>query len=133
MLFKKSLFLGMATAVLSSFGALLFAWFYNTTIFDYSGILGYLSIAAGCTFVSVFASVAFWTASMVLKSWGEFIFNFFFALGSMATILYPMDATIPGDEFGYFMVYAMPLHFFPVLSWMTLKPLFFKGKWNTEL
>jgi hypothetical protein len=44
----------------------------------------------------------------------------------MASILYPISAEVQNDEFGYFMVYAIPLHFFPVLTWVTLKPLFFR-------
>jgi len=47
-------------------------------------------------------------------------------MGTMGSIYYPLDANMPSDEFGYFVVYAIPLHFFPVLAWMTLKPLFFR-------
>ena len=125
-MFKKLLLLGIATAVVSSLGAIMFAKFYNDTIFDYTKILSYTSIAAGCTFVSIFAAVTFWAAQMILKSWAEFIFNAVFAIGSMASILYPISAEVQNDEFGYFMVYAIPLHFFPVLTWVTLKPLFFR-------
>lgn len=127
-MFKRALFLGISTAVLSSVGALLYARFYNDNLFDYSKILSYTSIAAACTFVSIFACVGFWAASVILKSRAEFIFNLLFAVGSMASILYPIDATVPEDTFGYFAVYAIPLHFFPVLSWMILKPLFFSPK-----
>jgi len=124
--FKKSLFLGIATAVFSSAGAILYAKFYNDTLFDYSKLLSYTTIAASCTCVAIFASIGFWCATMVLKSWGEFAFNFLFAMGTMGSIYYPLDANMPSDEFGYFVVYAIPLHFFPVLAWMTLKPLFFR-------
>ncbi len=44
----------------------------------------------------------------------------------MASIMYPLGAQVKGDDFGYFMVYAIPLHFFPVLVWFAFKPLFFR-------
>lgn len=125
-MFKQCFFLGISAAILSSVGAVVYAWCYNSNLFDYSHILDYTSIAAACTFVCIFACVAFWAAAMVLKSWGEFIFNTLFAFGSMASIFYPINSAIPEDSFGYFVVYALPLHFFPVLSWFALKPLFFK-------
>lgn len=128
MLFKKSLFLGITTAAFASLGAVLYAKFYNDTINDYSRILSYTSIAAACTFVAIFACVAFWAATMVLKSWGEFVFNFLFAVGSIASIMHPLTAQVEGDDFDYFVVYALPLHFFPVLTWFAFKSLFFKNK-----
>ena len=128
MFFKKFLFLGITTAVFASLGAVLYAKFYNDTINDYSPILSYLSIAAACTFVAIFACIAFWASTIVLKAWGEFVFNFLFAAGSMISILHPLTAQVEGDDFDYFMVYAIPLHFFPVLTWFAFKPLFFREK-----
>ncbi len=127
-MFKYCFFLGVSSSVLSSIGAVSYAYFYNDNLFDYSKILNYTSIAAACTFVCIFACVAFWAASMVLKSRAEFIFNLLFAFGSMGSIFYPINSNIPEDSFGYFAVYAIPLHFFPVLAWFVLKPLFFRAK-----
>ena len=128
MLFKKSLFLGITTAAFASLGAVLYAKFYNDTINDYSKILSYSAIAATCTFIAIFVCVIFWAALRVLKAWGEFIFNLLFAVGSMASIMYPLTAQVQGDDFGYFVVYTIPLHFFPVLAWFAFKPLFFRSK-----
>lgn len=125
-LFRKSFFTGLFAAVFSSVGAIAYAGFYNKVVFDYSKLLGYPSIIAACAFTSIFACVMYWAAVTILKSWGDFVFNFLFVLITVISIKYPLEAAIPGDEFGYFMVYAIPLHYFPVLSWMVFKSLFFR-------
>lgn len=125
-LFRKSFFTGLFAAVFSSVGAIAYAGFYNSEVFDYSRILGYPSIVAACMFTCIFACVMYWAAVTVLKSWGDFVFNFLFVFITVISIKYPLAAAIPEDDFGYFMVYAIPLHYFPVLSWMVFKSLFFR-------
>jgi hypothetical protein len=126
-MFRNALFLGITTSVLSSIGAITYAANYNSQIHDYSGFLSYVSIASACVFVSIFACIMFWAATMLMKNTGEIIFNIVFAFGTMSSIYFPLNSTIENDSFGYFMVYAIPLHFFPVLSWFVLRPVFIKG------
>ena len=126
-MFKKALLLGISAAVLSSTGAVAYAAFYNANLNDYTYLLGYVSITAACVFVCIFACVMFWVAEMIFPKYGEFIFNLLFAFGSMTSIYYPLNSTFENDSFGYFMVYAMPLHFFPVLSWFVLKSLIYRA------
>lgn len=127
-MFGKSLALGIITAILSSIGAILYGNFYNVNLFDYSMVVGPIAIATTCTFVSVFAAVSFWLSNLILKSWGEFVFNLLFCLGSMVSILLPINANIEHEIPDFFPVFAIPMHFFPVLVWMSFKPLFFRNR-----
>jgi hypothetical protein len=139
-MFKRFLILGVLTAVLSSAGAIAYGTFYNKNLFDFSLAVGPIMIAATCTFVSIFAACSAWLSNRVLGSWGEFAFNLLFSLGSMASVLMPINYEFPpqvlteiqevnfeGVE-SFFPVYTIPMHFFPVLVWISLKPLFFKKR-----
>jgi hypothetical protein len=139
-MFKKYFFLGLTTGVVSSAGSIAYSSFYNQNLFDFSLVVGPVMILATCMFVSVAASVVSWLFDKVLKSWGEFFFNSIFAVVSMASVLLPMNFEIPpvlleklqaanfeGVEM-FFPIFAIPMHFFPVLSWFALKPLFFRKR-----
>jgi hypothetical protein len=139
-MFKKYLILGIVAAVLSSAGAVFYGIFFNKNLFDFSIAVGPISITAACTFVSIFAAVAAWAADKALKSWSEFVFNLLFSIGTMASIMFPINFQFPknililiqGINFegveSFFPIYAIPMHFFPVLVWVTLKPLFFRKR-----
>jgi hypothetical protein len=125
MAFRSAFLTGFAAAVVSSAGAVFYAWKFNTGLFDYSYLLGYASIAAACVFVCIFAAIMFWAAVSVIRSWGEAVFSLVFAFGSMASIYYPLNASVD-DRHGFFAVYALPLHFFPVLAWFAAKPFIYR-------
>lgn len=139
-MFKKYLILGIVTAVLSSAGAVAYAIFFNKNLFDFSTAVGPVSITAACSFVSVFAAVSAFAADKVLKSWGEFVFNLIFSIGTMGSILLPINFEFPPNMLAlvqavnfegvesFFPIYVIPMHFFPILVWVTLKPLFFRNR-----
>jgi hypothetical protein len=139
-MFKKYFILAIVASVLSSAGALAYGMFFNKNLFDFSMAVGTLSIATACTTVSIFAAIMAYAADKVLKSWSEFVFNLIFSVGSMASILSPINYQFPpniltkiqevnfeGVE-SFFPIYVIPMHFFPVLVWVTLKPLFFRNR-----
>jgi tellurite resistance protein TehA-like permease len=139
-MFKNYFFLGIATGIVASGGSIAYSSFYNHELFDFSLVVGPVMIVATCLFVAVAASVVAWVFDKVLKSWGEFVFNSFFAVVSMASIMLPIKFEIPpalltqlhestfeGVEM-FFPIFAIPMHFFPVLSWFALKPLFFRKR-----
>ncbi len=139
-MFGKALLLGIITAIFSSFGAILYGNFYNTNLFDFSMVIGPVSIVTVCVIISVFAAFGFWLSEKVFKSWGEFVFNLLFCLGTMGSILSPINFQFPPaileqvhaingvDTEMFFPIYAIPMHFFPVLVWMTFKPLFYRKR-----
>ena len=57
---------------------------------------------------------------------GEIVFNFLFSIGSFACVMVPISMTLPLDvQFPeLFPGLAVPMVFFPALSWYTVKPLF---------
>lgn len=125
MLIRKALLLGICTGIISALGATGYANMYNTTLFDYSADLGYLTIAGTCIFISVAVSLVFWVAVIGLGKWGELVFNIVFCVGTMMSIEIPMNAKIANEIPDFYPVYAIPLHFFPVLAWMGLRGFIF--------
>lgn len=139
-MFKKYLILGIVTSVLASAGAVAYSMFFNKNLFDFSLAAGPVTITAACTFASIFAAVSAFAADKVLKSWGEFVFNLLFSIVSMGSILFPINFEFPPNLLAlvqavnfegveaFFPIYVIPMHFFPILVWVTLKPLFFRNR-----
>jgi hypothetical protein len=64
------------------------------------------------------------------KSKAEIIFNFSFAILSFASVIIPISISLPLNIKNpeLFPGLAVPMHFFPVLSWLTTMPLFRETK-----
>lgn len=139
-MFGRYLLLGVLTAAFASAGAYMYGTFYNQNLFDFSMVFGPVAIIATCTLVSVAGALLAWVAEKLLKSWGEFVFNVFFSIGTMGSVLMPINFQFPQeildkvhaingiDTEGFFPTYAIPMHFFPILVWFALKPLLFRKR-----
>jgi len=73
------------------------------------------------------ATAGYFTLKNYLSKSGPFLFYFFFSSVSIFTsfaifTVYGLHEEIIYTVYGY----AMPMHFFPFLSWVTFKPLFFQ-------
>lgn len=126
MTFKKSLIHGILAGILAAIGAFMYASFYNNKLFDYSKDLAYSTIISAAFGATVLASVLHFLGSKVSVKWNDFVFNSLFSLVTMASIMLPINAKIQNEIPDYFPIYAIPLHFFPLLMWISLKPLFDK-------
>jgi len=129
MMFKKLLLLGAAAGLLAGVGSIIYAWIYNSSLgTDFSYPVKPVGIIAASVFGCILASVGYWLFSKWLKSTGEIVFNFAFTLLSLASIIGPFAVKLPLDiEMPeLFPGLVIPMHFFPVLIWFTLKPLFVK-------
>ena len=86
----------------------------------------YLHLLLTPILACLIASFGHYLLQNIGSRWGSFLFYFLFASVSIAT------------SFGVFMInnlhgdleftingYAMPMHYFPFLSWVAFKPLFF--------
>jgi hypothetical protein len=74
------------------------------------------------------AAVGYFYLKKHLPKFGPFLFYFAFSAVSILTSfsifsVYGLHEEIIYTVFGY----SMPMHFFPFLSWVTFKPLFFQG------
>ena len=144
-MFKKSLFLGLTSGVLAGVAGIIFEKVYANAFYtDFSGVTatffgGSLAVKASpltimlASIISgVLASIFFTLFVKWFKSKGDAIFSLLYAFVSFASIVLPLSATLPLDLDEYAMLlfpsFAMTLHFFPVLVWLTIKPLFFPTK-----
>lgn len=76
--------------------------------------------------VCLLASLVYYVFQKIGPKWGSFLFYFFFATASIITSfgifsVYNLHEEIQYTIYGY----AMPMHYFPFLSWVAFKPLFF--------
>lgn len=143
-MFKKSLFLGVASGVLSGIAGVIFEKVYATAFYtDFSTVSatfgGSIAVKADLTtimlahiFSCVLASVAFTLFVKWFKTKGDAIFSLLFTMVSFMSIVIPISAIFPLDldesVIMLFPGFAMTMHFFPVLIWLAMKPLFFSSK-----
>ncbi|MBL4862043.1 MAG: hypothetical protein JKY09_03375 [Crocinitomicaceae bacterium] len=118
------IFSGIAASIYSE----VYYW-ANAYMLDFSRVSSALQMFSISIFVSILATIGFWLCCKYLKSKGEITFNLLFVAGSFVSIVYPFAAILPLDlEFPeMFPGFAVPMHFFPALFWMTLKPIFIKS------
>ncbi len=126
---KKSLALGIVSGLLAGIASLVYAKVYHSSLgADFSKVARTVGILAASVFGTVLAALGYWVLNKWLKDKGEIVFNFLFVLLSFASILGPFATKLPLDLEApeLFPGLVIPMHFFPVLAWHTLKPLFFK-------
>ena len=126
-MFKKIFFHSLLAGVLAAVAGIIYnrIYFFATAV-DYSKVLNVFSIAGLCIAVCLAAGFIFWALTSWLKSRGEIIFNFLFSIGSFACVAIPISVSLPLDvQFPeLFPGLAVPMVFFPVIAWMTVRPLF---------
>ena len=141
---KKSLFLGLSSGVLAGIASIILLMIYKEAYFtDFSVVkvilsesiaiqLNSLSILLACTMAGIIIGLVYTLFIKIFKSKGLIIFNLFLTLFTFATLILPMAAKLPldldEDTMLLFPGFAVTAHFFPILSWYTLKPIFFRVK-----
>ena len=127
---KKLLILAVVSGVLAAVASLVYQKVYADSLGDgFTNIITLQKIFAACLGANIVAAIGYFLLSKVLKSHTEAVFNLLFAVITIATIVYPIGFKLPLDVEmpELFPGLAIPMHFFPVLGWMTLKPLFAKN------
>lgn len=131
-MFKRLFFLGLSAAVLASIAALVYNKVYNNAMAtDFSKIINPVSIAATCMVACLAASVVYWALMRWLKNNTDIVFGLAFGIGSFASIMGPLTMKLPLDMQSpeLFPGLAIPMHFFPLIAWLMLKPLFVKEQY----
>ncbi len=126
---KRSLGLGVVAGMLAGVASLVYARVYHSSLGgEFSKVVKAAGIMASSVFGTVLAALGYWILNKWLKGKGEIVFNFLFVILSFASILGPFATKLPLDIEApeLFPGLVIPMHFFPVLAWHTLKPLFFK-------
>jgi hypothetical protein len=103
-------------------------YFFATQV-DYSAIVNPISITAINMVVSLFAGLIYFILRSMFQKSGPIIFNFLYSTGSFVCVIIPIAITLPlSTPFPeLFPGLAVPMVLFPVISWMTIDPLFKKS------
>jgi len=128
---QKYSLLALLSGALSGLGCFLYGMLYqDLTVVDYSSFIPNSAIFISCFIGCIVASAGHALAVKVLPNSGDIIFGFVFAIISFVSVLGVFKATLPDndDESYYYLIYgfAIPMHFFPIIVWNTLKPIFIK-------
>ena len=128
-MFKRIFFHGLTAALFTAIAAIIYERIYFfATEADFSKVLNTVSIIGLSIIVCLLAAFVYWGMVAWLKKKGELIFNFLFSVISFACVMIPISLTLPLDiKFPeLFPGLAVPMVFFPEISWYTVKPLFTK-------
>lgn len=130
-MFKKVLLHGVFAGLLS--GGICFTFasvLKNEFMYDFSLILTTVKLFSACIFACILASVSYFGIKKLIPKQGDIVFNILYTIVVFASLFFPMMHKLPLDFDEYltviFPTYAMTLHFFPALIWLTTKPLFIK-------
>jgi hypothetical protein len=135
-MFKKSLFLGISAGFLSGVACIIFSIVYKETMFtDFSPVVSNFNLIGACLFGCILASLGYFGVKKIMTKYGDIVFNLLFTILTFASIISPIAFKFPPElDFdgidmvtSYFIPFAMTLHFFPIIIWLALKPVFFKS------
>jgi hypothetical protein len=128
---KKLLLLGVVSGLLAGVLALIYSKVYAHYLeVDYTSIATPVKMIAASTIGGIVAALGYALLHRMLGVRTDAVFNLLFTILSFASILGPIATKLPLelDKPELFPWLVMPMHLFPVLGWLTLKPLFFPPK-----
>ena len=126
---KRALLLGIVSGLLAGIAGVVYSRvYYTVNEADFSKIASAVRILSASVFGGVLAAIGYTTLDRLLKMKGEIVFNLLFTLLSFASLLLPIAYKLPlnMETPELFPGMVIPMHFFPALSWYTLKPLFIR-------
>jgi hypothetical protein len=126
-MYKRIFIHAMVAAILAAIAALIYnrIYFFATQV-DYSKIVNVYTIFGSCILICLLFSFLYFALLKWQRKKGEIIFNFIFAIVSFAGIMLPLSMSLPlSVQFPeLFPGLAVPMVFFPVLAWLTIRPFF---------
>ena len=128
-MFKKALLLGIVSGLLAGVAGLIYAHlYYSINEADFSKVASSVRFVASSLAGGVLAAIGFTLLTKWLKGNGEIVFNLLFSILSFASLLSPIAYKLPTtlETPELFPGMVIPMHFFPALAWLTLKPLFIR-------
>ncbi|TDX01254.1 hypothetical protein [Dinghuibacter silviterrae] len=128
---KRLLLLGAVSGLLAG----ILSWTYSKVYshylgVDFSTIATPVKMIVACVIGGLIASLGYALLQRLLGLKTDAVFNLIFTILSFASILGPIATKLPLELQSpeLFPWLVMPMHLFPVLGWLTLKPLFFPPK-----
>ena len=118
---------GLMAGVFASTLSISYYFLYQNLLFlDFSGVLNIGSMIGACVIGCFLMAGAYWILNKLGKPKLKAVVNILFVLLSFASILGPISVSLPLDiDFPeLFPGLAIPMHFFPVLAFLSLSPLY---------
>jgi hypothetical protein len=126
-MFKRVFFHGLVAGILAAIAAIIYnrIYFFATEA-DFSKILNTASMIGLSLVICMIATFVNYGLVKWLRQKGEIVFNFLFSIISFACVMFPISISLPLDIKmpELFPGLAVPMVFFPVIAWLTIKPLF---------
>lgn len=130
-MFRKLFFWGLTAGILSAVASVIYHRIFGFA-FTYEGLPDYskvtnIPVLIGINLIAgMVAAAGCFLCLRLFKSKAELIFNLVFSLISFASIMYPISVRLPLDIQNpeLFPLLTVPMHFFPVIAWMTIRPVF---------
>lgn len=126
-MFRRIFFWGLTAGILSAVASILYKRIYEFAYeVTYAKIINIPVLVGANLIACLVAAIGFWACFRLFNTKGEIIFNFIFSIGSFASVMLPISAKLPLDvQFPeMFPLLTVPMHFFPVIAWFTIRPLF---------
>ena len=124
---KRLLFLGFVSGILAGVVSVLYQQLYTHSVgADFSAVAKPVGIVIYSTIGCLVASLGYWGLHRLTKRNTDVVFNLIFVVLSFVTLLGPIKAKLPldYDRPELFLGLLVPMHLFPVLGWLTLRPMF---------
>jgi hypothetical protein len=124
---KTTFFHGITAGILTGLAACAYNYAYSSALLvDFSKIINPVSIFGSAIFGCVLASFGYYFISKWLHSKAAIWFNFIFVGLTFASLIGSFAVELPSEVQSpeLFAGLSVPMHIFPVLFWLAVKPLF---------
>jgi hypothetical protein len=126
-MFRGHFFHGLTSGIMAALAAIIYnkIHFFATEA-DFSAIINPGTIISLNMIVCLLFSIAFYFFTRIFKMKGIIVFNLLISILSFSGIIIPISISLPLSVKNpeLFPGLAVPMVFFPVLAWYTVKPLF---------
>ncbi len=124
---------GLAAGLVSAIACLFYCEVYSSAMrVDFSTVINIYSVMGVCLFGSMIASAGYYLLSIKVSNVDivDVVFNLFFITLTFFSCIYPFLAKLPLNLKSpeLFPGLVIPMHFFPVLFWVALNPVFKHGR-----
>jgi drug/metabolite transporter (DMT)-like permease len=124
---KKNLIHGVIAGMLAGIACIIYNNTYSQAlVVDYSKVVNIGGLIISCVLGCLLASVGYIYLPKIIKNKVEPIFNVIFVVLTFASFVGPFAATLPTniDAPELFIGLTIPMHLFPIIFWLAIKPFF---------
>lgn len=124
---RQLFFQGLMAGILAGMASFVYQYMYTEALLvDFSAVITPPALFASSIFGSLLASVGYWALSKWVRNSTDVWFNIIFLLLTFASLAGSFAASLPPDIESpeLFPGLSVPMHLFPILFWLAVKPLF---------